>query len=307
MSCRSEHRVEKDPGKYRKNRNGGQTLAALRADTVSYVIREGTEAIAPEALRGCTELRELTIPSSLHRIPDGALSNRGSWAMPSRGLTVVYVNETAREPETGNAKRHSWYISFYTEDGCFFGRKADGSITLIRYLGDAEKIVIPAFADRIAPDAFSGCLPHTVVIGRTGEEILFPYRHAYYESTLLEGFGLNGRFYDYREYDRFLLMDHMTREKLRMTCRRLDDGTDLSREKREKICSFMIRFMPKTAEFIAAANDIEGFRMLQDHGFVKEEHRDTLIDIFSRNEAGELMNLLLAGFRGNADEFDFSI
>lgn len=281
--------IMQDHGLYKKDQDGNIILFSLDEGIRSgeYHIKEGTAAIARDAFFDLPFLKTIYIPASLKTIPDGCLSNTGSWASEESGITRVNI-------APGNS-------AFTVMDGFFCSRKDDGTFHLIRALDIPENAVIPEEITSAGEGCFSGRKVKSVRIENLGypsgsdtgspakTTIWFPYSHRFYLEILLDNFGKNGKLFSFREYDKQLLFDHFNPERIRMLCARLTDPVDMEEGFYEKIRQNALAHMEDVMEAVLKDGDTDLLELLAENGLFTEENISELTDQTGRSMRKDLM------------------
>ena len=172
-----------------------------------------------------------------------------------------------------------------------------------------EDLTLPACIESIEEKAFDGLSLSSVTFEKDGRTLFFPVSHSYYMRILLDGFGKNGRLYDYTEYDRFLLVDHFNTERIRMICARITDpqcDPDTKHRLRENV----LNHTKELAEALLKNADTDSLDQLADAGLFTAESLSEIIEAVNRSRRKELLFWLL-DYRNRtfppSDDFDFTI
>ena len=260
-----------------------------------YAIRPGTYGIAADAFEGQPGLEKLIIPASLECIPEGSLSNGGGWASDQKGISDIEI-----DPDN---------TRFVLKGCCFCEKQANGELKLLRVTGKEENVTVPPEVTVIGKDAFYDCSVLSVYLKGPGVTIWFPKDHGYYLKKLLEGFGKNGKLYDFAEYDRFLCGDHFNPQRIRMIRTRSCSGYDLPSDTAEQLKKNMRLHEEEVFEGVADRGTEETLEDLAASDFFTEENIDRFTDRINRTDRKDLlvwlMNYRNSCFKGAG--FDFSI
>ncbi len=286
-------------GIYVRDEAGEVYLAKVNKEDerACYEVCEGCVGIFENALKGQSALSELYLPSSVKYLPDGCLSNSGSWAEIERGLQRVIIDEKNK--------------SFYADSYGVFERFKDG-LRLILYLKDDEangfETVIKKDIVKIGKDAFFGRKIHRLVFEADKRAYSFP-SHAFFNEELLKSFGKNGKLYDFEEYDKFLLRSHFNADRIRMLCERLMQEAALSDEKRGRLKAHVSDSMKDVLTALGDENAADELKLMAEAGFFTGENIDEAIDILNRTDRRELLTHLMDYKHSHlkTEEFDFSV
>ena len=273
-------------------------LAKAKAEDerIEYNISDGCFGIFKNAFTDSHFLKKLTIPKTVCHIPEGSLSNSGSWAEMERGLEAVEI-----DPKNDK---------YFSDNFGVFERMQDG-IRLILCLADIEKdgneIVLSDKIIDVGKDAFCGKRVYRITFAN-GFSYSFP-RHAFFNEELLKQFGQNGVIYDFTEYDAFLLRSHFNADRIRMICERLLQDYMISGETKCKLFSHIKDNLTEALNSLATENAVEELRMMSEVGFFDSENIDSAIDVLNRTDNRELMTYLMDYKHENLRtvDFDFSI
>ena len=282
--------VRDDEGKIYLAKTNGEDLRS------EYSINDGCFGIFENALSDSHYLKKIAIPKSVCRIPDGALSNSGSWAETERGLEVVNIN-----PQ--NSK--------YFSDSFGVFEKIQGGVKLLLCLSDIEKsnneVVLPKSITAVGKDAFFGKRIYGITFAN-GCSYSFP-KHAFFNEELLKQFGKNGAIYDFAEYDAFLLRSHFNADRIRMICERLSQDYMISAEMKQSLFEHVHDNLAEVLKSLAAENAVEELRDMSKAGFFDSENIDEAIDTLNRTDSRELMTYLMdyKHEKIGVSDFDFSI
>ena len=285
-------------GIYGTDSEGGLTLLGTVPHAVrsSYAVREDCIAMTPDALGRCPFLKEIRIPAKLTRIPEGALSNSGSWAEEEKGIESVQV-------DAGNPR-------YFADSRGFYERCPDQTIRLLLAIlpEGGETYVLDAKVSAVGKDAFYGRAPRSVRFEGSGYTYTFP-GHAYFRETLLSEFGRNGQLYDFTKYDAFLLRSHFNADRLRMICDRLTQPWQLSEEMREKLLRHVRGAMKDVCQALDAQNAIAELRYMLDAGVLDETAVSEAFDYLNRTDQREMLTFLMDYKHSHfaEEEFDYSI
>ncbi len=265
-------------------------------ECTEYNIKDGCFGIFENALTDSRFLKKLTIQESVRCIPEGALSNSGSWAETERGFETVEIN-----PE--NEK-------YFSDDFGVFEKMQDG-LKLLLCLADVEKndneLIMPDNITSVGKNAFRGKKIYRVTFA-DGFSYSFP-KHAFFNEELLRQFGKNSLIYDFSEYDAFLLRNHFNADRIKMICERLMQDHMISDDMKEKLFSHVKDNLAEALKSLAAENAVEQLRTMSEAGFFDEENIDEAIDILNKTDNRELMTYLMDYKHENIGtlDFDFSI
>ena len=287
---------EDDYGYYETDEDGDITLVSVETEDErkAYSIPEGCVKIRQNALKGNPFLQEITIPASVTEIPDGALSNSGSWAQTEKGITAVHVDPANKK--------------FYVNDSGLFEKNCDGNLRLLLWLGKGNTAVISDEISEIGKDAFYGKNIDKVVFTKYGYSYEFP-KHKFFREELLKSFGINNKLYDFSEYDSFLLRKHYSAERIRMLCERLEQPLDLSEEMREKLILHIREALDKVIDALAEENAVFELKYLVDLNILDKDGIINAIEILNDTDKREMLTYLMdyKNEKFGCDEFDFSI
>ena len=321
-----------------------QLAGANAAETPAYYeIQDGTTSIAPGVFAECGALEELVIPASLTELPEGVLINAQDPFSLQKGICRIRVSEEnpALFTDRGMLLRRSLKEPAYSpgESGDDSPpRQAEASLDLIRYFGSSEEPEIPETVRRISDCAFfkSGirkiAIPKSVQeIGKDAflenplEEVFFPadktdadasWKQVYFPQsdsfllkTLLQGFGQNGRLYDFTAYDAVLEEKHLNLDRVRMICSRLENGIRLPKGRHAVLWASLYGRMEEVIPMIAEKNEIALLERLNRQGFLTERNIDRLIRFAAGSENKETMAWLMneKNARMRRKSFDFSL
>lgn len=260
-----------------------------------YAIRPGTTAIAEDAFDGQPNLEKLILPASLECIPEGSLSNGGGWASDQKGISEIEI-----DPEN---------TRFVQRGCCFCEKQPDGGLKLLCVTGKDENVTVPAEVTVIGKNAFYDCPILSVYLEEPDVTIWFPKDHGYYLKKLLEGFGKNGKLYDFTEYDRFLCGDRFNPQRIRMIRGRVCSGYDLAPETADQLKENMRLHEEEVFEGVADRGSEETLEDLAASDFFTEENIDRFTDRINRTDRKDLLVWLMnyKNSRFKNAEFDFSI
>ena len=260
-----------------------------------YAIRPGTYGISKDAFAGQPWLEKLIIPASLECIPEGALSNGGGWASDQKGISEIRI-----DPEN----RH------FVQKGCCFCEKLPGGgLRLLRVTGKEENVAVPSEVTAIGKDAFFDRTVLSVFPEGPDATIWFPKDHAFYLKKLLEGFGKNGKLYDFDEYDRFLCGDHFNPQRIKMIRERIGRGYEISAEAAERLLDNLRSHPEEVLEAAAEKGSEETLEDLAAAGFFTEDNIDWFTDQINRTDRKDLLAWMMNYKNRNYKtvEFDFTI
>lgn len=285
-------------GKYGRDAEGKLVLLVVDASDAreAYSVQEGCAAIAADAFSEQPRLSALRIPASLREIPEGALSNSGSWADAEKGICRV-------DPDPANPV-------FFADEWGFYQKLPEGSVKLLlAFLEEKQGTArIGSAVSRIGDKAFYGRPVKKVCFQAENTVYTFP-SHAYFREVLLDSFGKNGKLYDFAQYDAFLLRSHFNGERLRMLCDRLTQPTDLSEEMRGRLLAHVRDNIPAVMEALQKEYAAAELLYLLEAGVFTEECVTQAIEIVNQSDRRELLTYLM-DYRHEhfaPAEFDFSI
>lgn len=275
----------------------GMTLTAVDPEDErrSYEIKPGTVAIAENAFEGQACLEELLIPASLNHIPEGALSNSGGWSDDSTGIIRITL-----DPENK---------SFEIIGDCFCEKLKDGEYKLLRVLGSNKKIEISGKIIAAGKDAFKAHTLNEVFLERPQLSIFFPAGHAFHLSELLEGFGKNGKLYDFVQYDRFIMQKHYNPERIKMACERIKHPYEMDTDALEALKTHVSCDVKELRESLMENGDTASLEELASVGAITKDNIDLVIEKAIQTESTELLSWLMNYKNENFgnEEFDFTI
>lgn len=275
----------------------GMTLTAVDHDDErsSYEIRPGTEAIADAAFEGQICLEELFIPASLRHIPEGALSNSGEWSDGCSGIIKITL-----DPGNGD---------FEITGDCFCEKLPDGKYKLLRLLGDRKRVVIPGGITVIGRAAFKGHIISEVFLEGPQLTVCFPAGHAFHLSELLEGFGKNGKLYDFGLYDRFLMQDHYNPERIKMACGHIRHPYDMDEAALDALKAHVSCDAAELREALMENAKTDSLEELASAGALTKENTEKVIEEAIRTERTDMLSWLMNYKNENFgnEEFDFTI
>lgn len=138
----------------------------------------------------------------------------------------------------------------------------------------------------IGDEAFSGCplryayLPDGVIF--FGEEDRFTV-----EKFVLN-FGKNGKIYDFKEYDEFLVSQYLTEPRIRMICSRLKNPMDMTEVTKKELESRIRDSLTDVIELMAIEHNSATLAELGDLGFFTVDNIDEMIELAGRLEEKEM-------------------
>ena len=281
---------------YYRNDPDGLCLTGVddEDDRKEYTPLAGTVRIAAGAFSATEHLETLVLPASVTDIEAGALSNGSGWAAPYKGIRRIV-------PEAGNP--------VYFSEGDFLCGRKEGKIFLLRYLGGDAHPVVPEAVETVLPGAFFNRKVSTVTLENEDLTILFPSGHGYFLEQLLKGFGQNGLNYDFGEYDRFLLLQHYNRIRIKMLLARLERPVRLSDEVKEALKEHISGHMEEVIKALMAEDAVEELADILAAGFVTAENAEAVIEQLNRAGKAEMLSLVMRYRHEHleTEEFDFTI
>lgn len=286
-------------GLYKRGTEGIVLVAVNASDTrKSYTLNPDTDEIAYPALRDASALEELVIPQHLHTIPEGALTFSGGTAGDSDGIRRISIN-----PDNDK---------FILKYGCICERLGDDKLKILRFLGgeDAEilwdvsiigeqafrnreikDLLIFDTVEKIGREAFSWCPVKKCVIRsyhEGGDEnvkkevddttVFFGDEDKYNMEKLLEGFGKNGKVYDFAVFDDFLEKEYVTLPRVEMILTRLLNPLDLDPESRSALENRIRDNIDDILELSAIEHNAGVIKDMGELGFFTKDNIDRSID-----------------------------
>lgn len=149
----------------------------------------------------------------------------------------------------------------------------------------------------------------SVILARSGIEIVFPIENSYLMNQLLPGFGADGKDYDFTAYDRSLDSTWLDPRRVEMILMRLKYPVDMTEERQNVLRKRIIDQLPKILERIAKADDMRVLRLLCEQSIFTKENVGSCVEILgsagAREMMAELMNWKNRTF--GSSEFDFTL
>ncbi len=281
-------------GLYERDGDFVRLVAVNASETKKrYEIYAGTREIALNALRDAAAIEMLVIPESLTVIKEGTLSYNGGVVNENKGVKSVAVSpdNPVLQPVSDMLCR----------------REQDGTLRVLRYFGGEKaavpentgvigfesfkntgikELVIPDKSIQIKPGAFSGCLLERVLIGDT--LVSFGDEDRFTREIFLEGFGKDGKIYDFTVLDDFLSDQYLTPGRIAMIAVRLKNPKDLSDEKKSGLRTKISDSLAEAIEMLSETRDVMTIESMGELGFFTKDNIDGLIDLMSRTDKKEL-------------------
>ncbi|MCC6093404.1 MAG: hypothetical protein LIV24_00005 [Eubacterium sp.] len=138
---------------------------------------------------------------------------------------------------------------------------------------------------------------------------MFPVENSYMMRELLEGFGKNGREYDFTVYDQILDRTWMDARRAEMILMRLKYPLDLSPAKAEEYRNRISQKLQEILKRIAADRNFTVLELLAEEGFFTSGNVEGCIETL-RSAGGREMMLWLMNWKNQhfgSDTFDFSL
>ncbi len=291
------------------------TLVGVSAE--SYRIPEGVTAIAADAFENQEGLQEIWLPSTMCDIGEGALADSRDRFRPELGIRRIHLS-----PD------NPWY--FLNETG-MYRHLESGGLKLVKYFGHQkdlilgeeireigsgafinsglQRIILPPSMEKLNPDSFFGCPVEEVVFGADEQKILCPAGHPYLQKQVLDGFGANGKMYDYRFYDRALDDEAVSAAKMKLICYRLLHPVDLPAEMEAHYRKVVGSNLDYTIDLLMEQHDSLTIRMMSELGFFTADNIDHVIDRYAGSEDKDALAVLMDYRHGHftEDSFDFSL
>ena len=285
-----------DFGSYAFDENGEMVLVHVNGadERMSYRIAEGTKTVLQSAFKTNPILEELFIPASVAKIEDGALSNSGSWVDDDKGFQKIEISS-----------QNEKYLA--NEEGVY-ERLSDGGRKLIYCLSHKKDILIESDIKDIAEKAFYGKYVQSFEFEMNGCRYSLPGQPFHNEELLMQ-FGMNGKLYDFTEYDKFILRKHFSPDRLRMMCDRVTQDYDMADETKQKIIEHLHENIDKVCEQLIKKNGFDELRYLAESNILTLENVEELIAAFNNAGESDMLKYMIEYKHENfeADDFDFSI
>ncbi|MGN0363136.1 MAG: hypothetical protein ACI4ET_09880 [Bilifractor sp.] len=139
--------------------------------------------------------------------------------------------------------------------------------------------------------------------------IVFPVENSYMMRELLEGFGKNGREYDFTAYDQILDRTWMDARRAEMILMRLKYPLDLSPAKAEEYQERVAQKLQEILKRIVTDRNFTVLKLLAEEGFFTSENVESCIATL-RSAGGKEMMLWLMNWKNQhfgSDTFDFTL
>ncbi len=300
----------------------GQTGLVLETTLIgsagaSLRLPEGVTGIAEDAFANQEGLEEIWLPATLEFIGEGALADSRDRFRPELGIRTIHI-----------APENPWY--FIDETG-MYRHLPDGGLKLIKYSGSQkdlilgaeireistgaftgsgiERVTLPGPDTKLRPDCFFGCPIREVVFGTDGDSILCPSTHPYLQKQVLDGFGANGKLYDFSFYDRALSDEALSAAKMKMICFRLLHPEDLPEETAARYRRIVGGNLDYTIDLLMEQRDSLTIRMMAELGFFTADNIDHIIDRYAGSDDKDALAVLLDYRHEHLSQtgFDFSL
>ena len=278
-----------------ETRNGVKTLIAVNAsdEREGYSIAPGTQKTAYGALRDISTVKSLEIPAELDMIDEGSLSFTGGRASGSYGFEEITVS-----PEN---KR------FLIKYDCLCEKTDGKALKLIRYFGGKEcalgddvkrigngcfkntRLEEITFTDtdlNVGDEAFSGCL--LKYAHSADGDIFFGDEDQFTVEKFVQGFGRDGKLFDYTEYDEFLTKQYLTEPRIRMICSRLKNPVGIDEDVRNLLKRRLGDSMPEVIELLAVEHNCATLGDIGELGLFTAENIDEYIGLAGKLEEKEM-------------------
>lgn len=295
----------------------------------NYRIEDGCTGIAKHALLHATGLRTLELPPSLEAAEEGAFYVDHGDEDPA-GPAGTDRLQVRPDPESKGlflsggdlceAMMAGRKILYCNDPDSSAVRSADRDCThpLVRIAADAFRdsglieVCLPlSLPGGIGENAFAGCPLHTAVLEEQAGEtrIRFPYEHGYLMTELLQGFGLDGRRYDFRFYDAAILEGAWIPEKVRMAAARLDSGKHLTADAEAAIRQKLTSRIGEVTNAVIEARDGTCLMKLCEEGIYDGQSLNDAINRAENAGATELLPILMNARTRlyGEDSFDFTL
>lgn len=147
-----------------------------------------------------------------------------------------------------------------------------------------------------------------LTICSTGAVIIFPVENPSLTGRLMDGFGQNGKAYDYRAYDRSLDSTWLDARRIGMILMRLKYPVDLSFAREQQLRLRLSSQLEKILRRIAAGDSAEDLELLCEMGFITDENGEACVRIMRDTGKRELMVRLMNWKHAELHTaFDFSL
>ena len=168
------------------------------------------------------------------------------------------------------------------------------------YLTEPEKRGFADLWQNVKTDRLTIC--------RTGAVIIFPVENPSLTGRLMDGFGQNGKAYDYHAYDRSLDSTWLDARRIGMILMRLKFPVDLSFAREQQLRFRISSQLEKVLRRIAAGDSTEDLELLCEMGFITDENGEACVRIVRDTGKREMMVRLMNWKHAELHAaFDFSL
>ena len=270
----------------------GKVLIGVNvSDTrTEYILNDDAVGIAENALRVTKYLKTLIIPENTVFIEEGALSYNGNVAGGDTGIEEVIIDEN--NPV------------FFAENNAVFKRLEDNKYLLVRSFAKTKEYTVKkgtailgyrCFADSVVNEltlpvsvieihneVFDGSYIHDFYLNGGDVRIYFYKDNRFEIEDMQEGFGKNGKMYDYTFMDNFLLKESLTGERVKMIAIRLTYPVDIEESVDAGLRTKIKENIFDIVDMLVENKDIKTVKMLGDLDIFDEKTVGKIIDIHSK-------------------------
>lgn len=299
-------------GVYGKREDGYELLGvSSNIHPDCYAVKDRTLIIRKDAFHNAHDLKKVILPLSLWYIEEGALQSAGLWSLSKRN-TIIYETK-------GNSK-------VFHQDGCLMQKKQDG-VEVILYEGHEKQYMVPSYVSEIGTaayknagitdlavpsgvkvihkDAFFGCPLKQAELACYGYQLIFPRSGTMLGPDLVNGFGRNGKFYDFAYYDSRLGEGLITADRVRMMVHRLSNPLFLAEDSRRRFQEILVDNLEECVRKSALEQDYDSVQGMIDLCIIRPEDADACIQVCEEAGSRECTARLIQAFAGmQEDDFD---
>ncbi|MDY2956494.1 MAG: leucine-rich repeat protein [Lachnospiraceae bacterium] len=282
-----ENEYISDTGEYIGKVLIGVNGADLRTE---YSLNDDTVGISGNALRVTKYLEKLIIPKNTTYIEEGALSYNGNISAGYTGIKEVIIdknNPTFFAENNAVFKRienNKYLLVRSFERGNEYTVKEGTAVLGYRCFSDSpvNELRLPDSVKEIHKEVFDGSYIHDFYLNGGKVRIYFYKDNRFELEDMQEGFGKNGRLYDYTYLDGFLLKESLTAERIKMIAVRLTYPVDIDAQTDTGLRNRIKDNIFDVVDMLVENKDIKTVKMLGDLDIFDDKTTGMIIDIHSK-------------------------